>query len=64
MHATFSPEDPTQLLVTGTNVYKFFKISENSMRATQTQLAKKEKTRCSAHYTCHLWLEKRIVVCT
>jgi len=34
------------------------------MRATQTQLAKKEKTRCSAHYTCHLWLEKRIVVCT
>ena len=63
LSCSFQPDDATSLLVTGTNVYKFFKINEQSM-APKAVFQHKSKVRCSTHYTCHLWLDKRIIVCT
>lgn len=62
--ASFHPSDPTTLLVTGKNVYKFFKVTETAVRIMHNDLIKKSKCAASTHYTCHLWMEKRIIICT
>ena len=62
--ASFHPEDPTSLLVTGKNLYKYFKINESSMRITHPMLVKKSKCQASSHYTTHVWFDKRILIST
>ena len=41
--ATFNPADANSLVVTGFNVYRYFKLSDSmQMRATHMQLTKKD----------------------
>lgn len=62
---SFHYSDPNIVLVTGNNTYKFYRVQENnSLKATHTQILKKEP-HVSNNYTCHAWLpEGRIAVCT
>jgi len=64
LHASFDPADPTMLLVTGNNLYNFFKINETNLQTLRGSLMKKDKGRFSTDYTCHIWINKKIIVCT
>lgn len=62
---SFAPEDPSNLFVTGKNVYKFFKISESMMRPIINGLAKKDKVRLNTtNYSTHIWVDKKILIMT
>ena len=62
---SFSIQDHNIVLVTGNNTYKFYRVQENnSLKATHTQIVKKE-AHISNNYTCHSWLpDGRLIVCT
>ena len=63
---SFKNTDVDSVLVTGNNTYKYFEIRENSsMRATYSQLSKKENNHLSSNYTAHCWLpEGKFLVAT
>jgi len=43
LHASFDPADPTMLLVTGNNLYNFFKINETNLQTLRGSLMKKRQ---------------------
>lgn len=50
--------------MTGKGIYRYFKIVDNqSMRATHSQLTKKEAL-YSSHYNSHIWTENRLIIFT
>jgi hypothetical protein len=54
---SFKNTDVDSILVTGNNTYKYFEIRDNSsLRATYSQLSKKENNHLSSNYTAHCWL--------
>jgi hypothetical protein len=63
LQISFSNSDPNHLLVTGKDLFKFFKVDNTNMKIMCHQIAKKEAD-VSATYTCHTWLpDGRIAVC-
>lgn len=64
LQLSFSNCDPNHLLVTGKELFKFFKVDNNQLRVSVHSIAKKEHD-ISTTYTCHTWLpDGRIAVCT
>lgn len=61
---SFSNTDHNIVLVTGTNTYWYFRVTDNTvLRAIHTSL--KKEAHVSNNYTCHLWLpEGRLLVGT
>ena len=56
--------DPNYILVTGRDLFKFFKLDNQQLKITHNQIAKKEPE-VSSTFTCHTWLpDGRIAVCT
>lgn len=63
---SFNPFDSNAVVVTGTNVYKYYKINNgNEFIADHTQLNLKDG-RISTAYSCHTWMQDtgRLIVCT
>ena len=56
--------DPNYILVTGRDLFKFFKLDNHQLKIMHNQIAKKEPE-VSSTFTCHTWLpDGRIAVCT
>jgi len=63
-HISFSNSDPNNILVTGRDVFKFYKLENFQLRPSHNQVMKKE-AEVSTNYTCHTWLpDGRIALCT
>lgn len=63
---SFYPFDTNSVVVTGTNVYKYYKIKDmNEFVADHTQLNNKDRM-ITSHYSCHAWMQDtgRLIVCT
>jgi hypothetical protein len=61
---SFSNCDPNHIVVTGKDLFKFFKLDNQQLKSAHNSIAKKE-AEVSSNYTCHTWLpEGRIAVCT
>jgi hypothetical protein len=62
---SFHNLDSNNVLVTGNNTFKFYRVKENNnLHANHTQITKKE-AHVSNNYTCHTWLpDGRLLVCT
>ena len=63
---SFNPFDNNSVIVTGTNVYKYYKIKDfNEFVADHTQLNNKDR-HVSTQYSCHAWMQDtgRLIVCT
>lgn len=62
--ASFNPHDSCALVVTGRNIYKYYKITDNtSMKAQHNKLTKKE-TNFSTQYNAHTWTDNRLIIYT
>ena len=62
---SFCPADNKVILVTGNNVYRFFRVTENlQLKPVFQSLAKKESY-ISSNFTAHAWLkEGRFLITT
>lgn len=61
---SFNPEDPRIVLITGKNTYRYLKMNQNLiLQPSHDRLIKKENNFC-ADYTCHGWIDKRLIICT
>ena len=60
---SFHPTDENSIVVTGNSTFKFYKLQDGILKAHKSQIEKKEQ-HISMHYTCHLWIEGRLLVCT
>jgi len=63
---TFNPFDTNSVVLTGSNVYKYYKIKDfTDFIADHTQLNNKDR-QISTHYSCHTWMQDtgRLVVAT
>ncbi|XP_051664411.1 cilia- and flagella-associated protein 57 isoform X2 [Manacus candei] len=54
---SFSPQDSTQLCITGNGFFKLFKYSEGNLKQMNLQKGEPE------NYLCHAWLSEEKVVC-
>jgi hypothetical protein len=64
LQISFSNCDANHILVTGKDLFKFFKVENQQLKRERESIAKKEQE-VSSTYTCHAWLpEGRIAVCT
>ena len=62
-HISISNCDPNHFVVTGQDVFRFFKLEAQQLKTTHNQIAKKDDA--STNYTCHTWLsDGKIAVCT
>jgi hypothetical protein len=62
---SFNPEDPRFFVVTGNNIYRYFKVTQSlQLVETVTQLVKKDLKVGSMNLVGHIWVEKRIVICS
>ena len=63
LNISFSNCDPNHLLVTGKELFKFFKVDNQNLKIIHNQISKKESD-VDATYTCHTWLpDGKIAVC-
>ena len=63
---SFNPFDNNAVVVTGTNIYKYYKVKDlNEFVADHTQLNNKDR-QISTQYSCHAWMQDtgRLIVCT
>ena len=63
---SFNPFDPNAVVVTGNNIYKYYKIKDmNEFIADHTQLNNKDR-QLSTQYSAHTWMQDtgRLVVTT
>ena len=64
---SFRNSDQDAILITGNNTYKYLELkSDGNLKATYSQLSKKENNHLSSNYTAHCWLpfEGRFLVAT
>ncbi|XP_027538817.1 cilia- and flagella-associated protein 57 isoform X2 [Neopelma chrysocephalum] len=54
---SFSPQDSTQICITGNGFFKLFKYSEGNLKQMNLQKGEPE------NYLCHAWLSEEKVVC-
>ncbi|NXV71523.1 CFA57 protein, partial [Atlantisia rogersi] len=54
---SFSPQDNTQVCITGNSFFKLFKYSEGTLRQMNLQKGQPQ------NYLCHAWLSKEEVIC-
>jgi hypothetical protein len=60
---SFKPDDNCCLVVTGKDVYRYFKIGENfALQQTKSLFGK--DVSISKNYTCHVWIDTRLILCT
>jgi WD40 repeat protein len=60
-HVSFSPEDPSMLLVTGDTIIKFFRVQDGAFKPVNPNLSKREPQ----NYLAHAWLpDDQAVVAT
>lgn len=55
---SFSSIDKNVVLVTGNNVYRYFKIGDNQQLKSIPQSTQKRDAQISPNYTCHCWLKE------
>jgi hypothetical protein len=62
--ASFNPSDPHCLVITGKDIYKYYKIIDNqTMKCQVNQLTKKESN-FSTQYNAHTWTDDRLILYT
>ncbi|XP_068808899.1 cilia- and flagella-associated protein 57 isoform X1 [Struthio camelus] len=54
---SFSPQDNAQVCITGNGIFKLFRCSEGTLKATNLQKGEPQ------NYLCHAWLSAEKVVC-
>lgn len=62
--ATFNPTDPTSLVVTGSGLYKYYKLIDNQSLKCQVQQLTKKEQGFSTQYTCHTWTDDWLILYT
>jgi hypothetical protein len=62
---SFNPDDPRIVLITGKNIYRYLKLNA-SMQLTfaHDRLIKKDNNMISTNYTCHAWIDRKLIVCS
>jgi hypothetical protein len=59
-----SPSDSNVVVVTGPNIYRYFRIQDSyTMKTVYSQVSKKELS-ISMNFTCHAWMpDSRLLIC-
>ena len=62
---SFSPVDPSIVVVTGIKFYRYIKLDGPTMKALPIVITKREaEAHYSDNYTCHTWLnDGRFIIC-
>ena len=68
-HISFSPQDDDTIIVTGKDVFKYYKVTDqNALKINHSSFNRKDDSQTpalSTNFVCHAWLsDGRFIVCT
>ena len=63
---SFAPNDPNTIVCTGNDLYRYFRLDNNTLKQQTVSIQKRDKdAHFSNNYTCHKWLnDGRFIICT